>query len=299
MRRGALRFGLLAFVPLCPILACGARSSLPGPIADGGTGGVSSTTTTITTSPTTTTTSMTVGQGGTLPFCQDGETLPCGSNVGACKQGLRTCFNGEFGPCVGAIEPTPEQCNGVDDNCDGQIDEGFHLGEPCDDPDSDLCLDSVITCDGCSKSPDTLEFCNGVDDNCNGIVDADCDVGDCQPSLEVTGSTPSSPSCVDFPVEKGSMGIIQYPCTGGPVTAQLGSVTFSGSVNGGIVSLDGIVNFTGPDGCLWQAAHHISGAIASGQLSYAYAEKLLNPMPGCWNPCTEVGTVKITWAAAP
>lgn len=286
MRRALLRSGALglSFASLFAVGACGARSSLNAPDANGG-------------APTTS--STTGGQGGVPLACVDGQTMECGSDVGACKKGIRTCQGELFGPCVGAVGPTPEQCNGVDDNCDGQIDEGFNLGAPCDDPDTDLCLDSIITCDGCSKSPDKLEICNGVDDNCNGIIDADCDVGDCQPSLEVTGSTPSSPSCVDFPVGKGSTGIIQYPCGGGPVSATLGMVTFTGSVQGGVVKLDGIVQFVGPDGCLWQAAHHIGGTISSGKLNYSYAETLLDPMPGCWSPCTEIGVVEVTWAVAP
>ena len=47
---------------------------------------------------------------------------------------------------------------------------------------------------------------------------ADCEVGDCKPTLIVTGSTPSSPNCIDEPVTMGSEGTIEFPCQGGPVT---------------------------------------------------------------------------------
>ncbi|MCC6522750.1 MAG: hypothetical protein IT373_08830 [Polyangiaceae bacterium] len=273
MARRALLGGSFCVLALVAYAACGGRSSLPL----GGTGGT------------------TGGAGGAPPPCEDGETTACGTDVGVCEMGTHTCYDGVFGPCLGAIEATDEQCNDLDDDCDGETDEGFQLGEACDDADGDLCLDSVITCAGCSPSENNLEICNGLDENCNGIVDADCDFGDCQPALEVTGSTPSSPECIDFPVEQGSTGGIQYPCTGGPVSAQLGSVPFSGSVQNGYVVLDGIVNVVGPDNCLWQTSHHIEGAIASGVLSYSYAELLLDPQPFCWSPCTEVGTVAIHW----
>jgi len=241
------------------------------------------------------------GTGGDPGPCVAGETTPCGSDVGECKPGVRTCVDDVFGPCEGAIGPFEEQCNGLDDDCDGAIDNGFHIGEACDGPDSDLCMDDVMTCDGCSAGPDILEVCNGVDDNCNGIVDADCEVGDCEPTLFVTGSTPSSPSCIDFPVEAGSTGVIEYPCGGGTVTANLGGVPFSGSVTNGFVSIDGVANVLGPDGCTWETDHHIEGNIPSGHLTYHYAEHVVsagNPPHFCWSPCTEKGTVDIQWIPA-
>jgi hypothetical protein len=102
----------------------------------------------------------------------------------------------------------------LDDNCDGAIDEPFNLGSACDGDDSDLCTDDLMECTGCSLGDDDREICNGVDDNCNAIVDSDCEVGDCEPTLVVTGSTPSSPGCIDFPVTAGSEGTIQYPAPG-------------------------------------------------------------------------------------
>jgi hypothetical protein len=271
---GALCLGLSVAA-----VACGARSSLEidavGFAGSAGSG----------------------GSGGSIP-CENGDTLVCGSDVGECHTGLRYCHDGFFGPCQGDVGPVEELCNGLDDNCDGQTDEPFGLGLPCDGPDSDLCLDDVMTCDGCSLGPDTLEICNGTDDNCNGIIDSDCEVGDCEPTLEVTGSTPSSPNCIDFPVTAGSTGTIYYPCTGGPVTAQLGDIQFSGSVVDGVVSLDGVATVLGPDSCWWQTSHHIGGQVASGQLSYSYAETLLTPdWPGCWSPCTETGDVAVHWTA--
>jgi hypothetical protein len=235
------------------------------------------------------------GEGGGP--CHEGVTRPCGSDVGTCKPGQETCKGGEFGPCQGATGPANELCNGEDDNCDGAIDEGFGLGSTCDGPDTDLCADDTMTCDGCSAGSNNLETCNGVDDNCNGEVDSDCDSGDCQPTLEVTGSMPSSPNCIDFPVMPGSNGVIQYPCGGGPVTANLGEIQFTGFVSGGFVSLDGEQIFPpgeSPDNCTWRMTHHIEGTISQGVVSYSYAEMVVSGF-NCWQPCTEVGTVKVNW----
>ena len=60
----------------------------------------------------------------------------------------------------------PELCDGGDDDCDGQIDEGF-----------DADGDGVTSCGGdCDDSnaavgPTAFEACNGIDDNCDGLVD--------------------------------------------------------------------------------------------------------------------------------
>jgi hypothetical protein len=153
-----------------------------------------------------------------------------------------------------------------------------------------------MTCDGCSLGPDILEVCNGVDDNCNGEIDSDCEVGGCSPTLLVTGSVPSSPNCIDFPVEAGSTGVINYPCEGGPVSATLGEISFTGQVTNGNVALFGSIEFVGPDGCDWRADHSITGSIPAGTVQYFYEETLLTmPQGDCWFPCTETGTVDIDW----
>jgi hypothetical protein len=62
------------------------------------------------------------------------------------RQGEITRF--ELPDCV----PAEELCNGLDDNCDGQIDEGV-----------------TNVCGGCGAVPE--ELCNGLDDNCDGQID--------------------------------------------------------------------------------------------------------------------------------
>ena len=79
-------------------------------------------------------------------------------------------------PCLPQATPTcapgPEVCNGMDDDCDMQIDEG--LGQTtCG---TGACQVMVQNCvmgmsQTCSPGTPTAETCNGVDDNCDGIVD--------------------------------------------------------------------------------------------------------------------------------
>jgi hypothetical protein len=88
-----------------------------------------------------------------------------------------------------------EICNGVDDNCDEDVDEGTCTpycrdadGDTYGDPADLIPADSpppgyVIDCNDCDDSdqnvnPGASEQCNGVDDNCDGQVDEGlpCDV---------------------------------------------------------------------------------------------------------------------------
>ena len=56
-------------------------------------------------------------------------------------------------PISAGCGPVPQEvCNGVDDDCDGAVDEGFSTRGAC-------------------GPTNTVEDCDGIDNNCNGQVD--------------------------------------------------------------------------------------------------------------------------------
>jgi len=103
-------------------------------------------------------------------ICDNGAGMVCCMNAtGTCTsscgtQGTRVCqSNCTWGSC----QPPAETCNGLDDDCDGQVDEGCAVDSDGDGYKSDVdCNDSNP-----SIHPDASESCNNLDDNCNGQVD--------------------------------------------------------------------------------------------------------------------------------
>ncbi len=116
------------------------------------------------------------GSGGS-PECQFGTIEDCMTSCGS--SGKRGCqVDQTWGPC---IAPT-EVCNGKDDNCDGQIDEGVCSGV-CTPGQTGKCATScgsigTATCGSngqwVSCEPPVETCGNGKDDDCDGIVDNGC-----------------------------------------------------------------------------------------------------------------------------
>lgn len=62
-------------------------------------------------------------------FCAPGSTRPC-PDVGMCRDRVKTCDNGKWSQvCSGGTGPAPQEIcdNGLDDNCNGLVDECVSL----------------------------------------------------------------------------------------------------------------------------------------------------------------------------
>ena len=106
----------------------------------------------------------------------------CAVGVGACRAtGTKVCATSGTTTVCSATPGAPqaERCNGIDDDCDGTVDNGFDVGVSCTvglgactNQGRKVCSPGGTTtvCDAVPGTPQA-ERCNGIDDNCDGIVD--------------------------------------------------------------------------------------------------------------------------------
>lgn len=140
--------------------------------------------------------------------CAPGAVRDCSIDLGPCSLGQQVCLPGGTwsDSCSGTV-PQPETCDGVDNNCNGAVDEGVlnlcgtcgpEPAEICDylDNDCDGAVDEGVSnaCGGCwavgpeEYAPDDLD-CDGIDNDCDGIVDETdapvvCGLGVCQAQVD-------------------------------------------------------------------------------------------------------------------
>jgi hypothetical protein len=152
---------------------------------------------------------------GTVDEGNPGGGGPCTTGLGGlCEAGTIQCQLGEL-TCEAVSAAQPESCNGVDDDCDGTVDEGDPGGGgPCDtglpgvcSAGTLRCLDASLACtDGVSPG---LEICgNGIDENCDGVID---EIGECLlclPESTVESSTQTKSNTIKRRETPGSDRIV-------------------------------------------------------------------------------------------
>ncbi len=130
--------------------------------------------------------------------CTGAQTRPCGPDaVGSCRKGTQKCVDGKFEmTCVGVVSPVAETCNGLDDDCDGEIDEsvgptyfidadgdGFGAAtvgaaskQACTQPAGYAATATDCDDGAASVHPGATELCDAqsVDENCNGTRNEGC-----------------------------------------------------------------------------------------------------------------------------
>ncbi|MEC9072135.1 MAG: MopE-related protein [Myxococcota bacterium] len=122
---------------------------------------------------------------GEPDFDQDGLRDDCDDDI----DGDGTLNDADCDSADPTIPGDTEFCNGVDDDCDGQVDEdwaevavidGVAAVTACDGDDDDQCNNGVFFCNEsntdivCEETTDSVvEICDGADNDCDGDVDED------------------------------------------------------------------------------------------------------------------------------
>jgi len=187
------------------------------------------------------------------------------NEVGTCP-GLETCDPAAgWGGCS-ALTPTEELCNGLDDDCDGLVDDGLPETQPCERAGDG---EGLGTCRGeahcagaggwvCDAPEPTAEVCDGQDNDCDGETDEDFrdeagfwtrteHCGSCGNDCTTLfphgqgacGGTPDAPVCVVASCDPGYWKINEGGCVAVPDLACQPCLTDADCLGGTCADLQG------------------------------------------------------------
>jgi len=183
---------------------------------------------------------------GVVDDAPQGVGAPCKvpQKFGVCADGLTACTNGAI-TCAQTTFPSSEVCDGLDNDCNGVVDDGVTTTY-YKDADGDGYGDPAKTSTACTAppgyvaqkgdcddadpnvNPSVPEICDGKDNNCNNIIDEGCSC--------VNGATQP---CYTGPPSTLNIGV----CHGGTATCNVsgrrppfGDPRSRGGPEGGVVS---------------------------------------------------------------